>query len=319
MSALASCQDSAKVKCDLAVSVVKDDGTPVEKADVSVRYPIGIKINPGGGFPTDRQQTTTVSTDTNGKAQINYKTVSSPEGIVWIKKDKFYISIFEDHQWNMINKDINNQYAIIKAVLKPIKNPIQMSSRLFENLPILIPSFGKDYGYDLELCEFVPPHGKGKHTDIIFNVIGSDNGKGKGQIQITIRGNGEKTGFVEFLTPKRERGSVLISDYFAPEDGYNNSLSFKFDSDNMAAAMNQPKDQNYYFRVRCQLNPDGTIKSCHYGKLYGPFTFWNIPVEQGGVASFGLHTSYFNPTPNDRNVEFDTKRNLLPDGNVQRP
>jgi hypothetical protein len=44
-----------------------------------------------------------------------------------------------------------------------------------------------------------------------------------------------------------------------------------------------------------------------------------LTVELGGVASFGLHTSYFNPTPNDRNVEFDTKRNLIPDGNVSRP
>jgi hypothetical protein len=58
---------------------------------------------------------------------------------------------------------------------------------------------------------------------------------------------------------------------------------------------------------------------CHYGKIYGPFTFWGVPVDQGCVATFGMSTCYFNPAANDRNVEFDPKRNLNPEGNVQKP
>ena len=56
------------------------------------------------------------------------------------------------------------------------------------------------------------------------------------------------------------------------------------------------KNRNYFFRVRTVLDENGKVKSALYGKIYGDF----------------MHFSYYlNPTPNDRNVEFDPKQNLL--------
>jgi hypothetical protein len=52
----------------------------------------------------------------------------------------------------------------------------------------------------------------------------------------------------------------------------------------------------YYFRVRTALDHQGNVVSAHYGKIYGDFMQFRY---------------YFNPTPNDRNVEFDTKQNLV--------
>lgn len=317
MAQLSSCQEIKEKNYRLTVEVKDPAGIPIS----NVKAITGklIPSNKGGGMLANSVTVESDAANTEGKIQLEYKSLPEPEGTLSVFGNGYYSSFYSFIWSSPEGYEDTNRSSAVQAVLKPIKNPIQMAARTFDNARIMIPSFGADYGYDLELSALVPPHGNGKHSDIIFYVTGSNDGKGKGQIQMTVRGNGEKTGFVEFLTPERERGSIFISDYTAPAEGYTNGLSFKFDSDDMAAAMSQRKDQNYYFRVRCQLNPDGSIKSCHYGKLYGPFTFWNIPIVQGGVASFGLHTSYFNPNPNDRNVEFDTKRNLIPDGNVQRP
>jgi hypothetical protein len=55
-------------------------------------------------------------------------------------------------------------------------------------------------------------------------------------------------------------------------------------------------DRIYYFRVRTKVDDRGNIVSAHYGKIYGDF------------MQFAY---YYNPTPNDRNIEFDPKQNLL--------
>jgi hypothetical protein len=184
---------------------------------------------------------------------------------------------------------------------------------------MIMPEMQKDYGYDLEMCQYTPPMGKGSHADILIRIEGSHKGPKNAKLRAVLGVSNKSDGFVMFITETRESGPDLISDYHAPETEYINSMEFAFDSDNMMAAYNQPKNSNFYFRVRTKLNPDGTIASCNYGKVYGPLLFWALPIEQGGLAQFSWSTSYFNPTPNDRNVEFDPKRNLIPDGNVQRP
>jgi hypothetical protein len=50
------------------------------------------------------------------------------------------------------------------------------------------------------------------------------------------------------------------------------------------------------FRVRTELDQDGNVKSTLYGKIYGDFMHFRY---------------YLNPTPNDRNIEFDPKQNLI--------
>ncbi len=52
----------------------------------------------------------------------------------------------------------------------------------------------------------------------------------------------------------------------------------------------------YFFRLRTVVDEKGEIVSCHYAKAYGDIPDLKI---------------YFNPTPNDPNLEFDPKRNLF--------
>jgi hypothetical protein len=50
------------------------------------------------------------------------------------------------------------------------------------------------------------------------------------------------------------------------------------------------------FRVRTKLDKNGNIVNAHSGKIYGDFMQFSY---------------YLNPKPNDRNIEFDPKHNLM--------
>jgi hypothetical protein len=333
MTALASCQDSANVSCELNILVIQDDGTPVENADVSVQYPIGIKVNPGGGFPTDRQQTSRATTDADGKARINFKTVSSPEGLVWIRKNGYYQSVFIDTDWKA--EGMKSWSTDIQTTLKPIKNPVPMIARA-ESI-FAIKEFDREYQFDFEVGELLPPHGKGVHPDIRVTMKGTrvENKPDEHEdidYQASIGFSNPLDGFIEFAVQPKDGavGSSFISDYLAPVSGYLPSLERKVVWGKARSLpgywedFRAPERKAYYFRVRTRTDASGKIVSAHYGKIYGPLTLIPILKNQAAFkkslkAELSISELYFNPTPNDRNVEFDVKRNLLPDGNVQRP
>lgn len=68
---------------------------------------------------------------------------------------------------------------------------------------------------------------------------------------------------------------------------------------------------NYYFRVRTVLDDKGKVVSTHYGKIYGRFEFGRYKKAESLYLKSGIY--YFNPTANDRNVEFDRSKNLATD------
>jgi len=102
-------------------------------------------------------------------------------------------------------------------------------------------------------------------------------------------------GIQEFTVPAVEKGSGLRSAHEAPVDGYQPEV--------VQTEMTNP-NRNFYFRVRTKLDENGNVVSARYGKIYGD------------LAQF---TYYFNPTLNDRNVEFDPKQNLLGGEQVRQP
>lgn len=58
----------------------------------------------------------------------------------------------------------------------------------------------------------------------------------------------------------------------------------------------------YYLRVRTKVGSDGQVLSAHYAKIQGP-----IRCGYGAVT----FRYYYNPTPDDRRLVMDRKRNLL--------
>lgn len=315
LTQLSCSQEIAEKEYQLRAEIVDDQGKPVPSAIVQAARRELIKDSP---LPMTRNVRLEAPSDETGIARLKFNSIPTPGGVA-IHKQNFYSSFYPVEWKSTGSNEGNSQEGGIKAVLKPVKNPIPMHAHELGNTRVLVPEIGVEYGYDLQMCQFTAPHGKGRVADMIFKVMGTNDGQGNGKIQLTIKGSGSQDGFVEFLTVDREYGPVFRSDYKAPETGYQNCISYDFDSGDMKAAMNQPNNGNYYFRCRVDQDTNGNIKSCHFGKIYGPFTLWGVPKSRGGVASFGFGATYFNPTPNDRNIEFDPKRNLNPEGNVRQP
>ncbi len=69
------------------------------------------------------------------------------------------------------------------------------------------------------------------------------------------------------------------------------------------------KDSGLFLRLRTKLDENGEVVRANYAKLYGDPTFsWNIRTGEGAIH---FRYVYFNPEVNDRNLEFDTDKNLL--------
>ena len=75
-------------------------------------------------------------------------------------------------------------------------------------------------------------------------------------------------------------------------------------------------DENrcYTFRIRSRYDGNGKLAEARYGKIYGDFKFEGH-LDRGIIAVRFLY--YLNPTPLDRNLEWDMKTNLCPNpGNL---
>ena len=99
-------------------------------------------------------------------------------------------------------------------------------------------------------------------------------------------------------------GSALRLPRYAPETGYLPTLVQELSlNGNKRINGADGEDQNYFYRVRTVLDENGNVKSAVYGKIAGPIQYW---------GNKDVHMIYYlNPTPNDRNMEFNPKKNLF--------
>ena len=100
--------------------------------------------------------------------------------------------------------------------------------------------------------------------------------------------------------------SEFTSAYEAGTDGYQHGLDLILDAtkDRILKKEEIDRAEMLVFRVRTVIDDMGTIGSARYGKIYGP-------IEYGGQDQHLRFAYYFNPTSNDRNLEFDPNRNLF--------
>ena len=130
----------------------------------------------------------------------------------------------------------------------------------------------------------------------------------------TIEFNGEGNGLVEKMVEGKNLG-IKIRD--ALEDGYVTKKAIRFGRAKRKQGPNtfpeyyaeNNKDRCYCFRIRSRFDDKGRLIEAYYGKIYGDFNF-------DGYYDVGLRSVeflyYLNPTPLDRNLEWDMKNNLCP-------
>ena len=164
---------------------------------------------------------------------------------------------------------------------------------------------GKPMGFDLEAGDWVAPYGKGFHTDIIFTLVHRQiTGRLEYDCDLTVTFPKQGDG-IAVASPVPDTGSEFKTSRTATENGYQPELDLHYSN------TNQPESVfGYFIRVRTELNPDGTVKSALYGKIAGNFRFYAGTIKPTSGMGF---TYYLNPMPNDRNLEFNPKKNLIKD------
>ena len=174
--------------------------------------------------------------------------------------------------------------------------------------------------YDFLEGDWLPPWGCGEVADVMFfrkpredcgvgvNFCGEKDQSFKDVVTIDFLGEGN--GLVEVAANVASELKVRT----APKQGfsphYEQSCGVGKD---LKVFRSRNESKCLCFRVRTKYDEKGNVVEGYYGKIYGDVVMeWSYL----GVSKVGF-LYYLNPTPNDRNLEWDRKNNLCPNpGNL---
>jgi hypothetical protein len=260
------------------IKVIDEGSQPVTGATVAVWY----YVKPPAG-ENEAGESVQGLTDTNGIVRLSHAATGSISLAFDASKVGYYSTTIGHEFAKFADNDPQKWNPSKTLLLKNIGKPIAMYAKKYV-LGFKLPEYNKKIGYDLMIGDWIGPYGKGINSDIFFTENHLDEKSG---YTFTVSFPNPGDGIQGFTRDWNLGVSGLLSSHEAPLDGYQPKYE--------QAQMPNP-DRIYYFRVRTKIDDRGNIVSAHYGKIYGD------------VPQF---TYYFNPTPNDRNIEFDPKQNLL--------
>jgi hypothetical protein len=310
------------------LTAIDEQGQPVVNAELQVIY-----NNPKA---KERYDTQIKQSDDEGQAVF---WGDGLQGVsVWGKKEGYYAFGHRPAERSRISSTDLKGGAERNVLLRRILNPISLYVKYAAGG--VIPLQNEWVGYDLEKGDWLKPHGIGETADILFryekefqgirlgnwsyeknreehrmryerqgkhwdeDVFRYDLGKWDGILEISFPG--DKEGIVKVDEGFIEQ-SVLPMPHLAREEGY--APSHVYEEKNYQPSTHRD-DVGFFLRSRVVLDRQGNIESANYAKIYSDFTF-----DPRGKVSF---TYYFNPTPNDRNLEF-IGDNLFSDSSSAQP
>lgn len=282
----------------LAMRALDETGKPISGATVKMTFEEAIPQWGGG-----RLVTVMGTTDNEGKFSGEGHSLDTQGGL--ISKSGYYPSSPESFRFKTAIKGRWQPWnPTLDVVLKKIIRPVPMYAKFkFEtDLPIDGP-----VGFDLMEGDWVVPYGRGKSGDLILKVtkrVGSFHDFGA-ELLLTFPNRGD--GLLE-LTDSSNGASRLRSPHEAPDLGYASSLSLlQGNSVDRGEYGTKGDHKNYWIRVRTVVDERGQVVSALYGKIYDGVEYFPVESKTAKLR----FTYYLNPTPNDRGMEFDPKRNLF--------
>ena len=290
-------------KAKVTIRVVGEDGVAISNATVHIGFSQG-----GNAWIGERKgETFHGQSDSNGCYSVEAKSEMSVGGSV--EKAGYYRSFWEytfggNYQeierwepWNPTNA----------VVLRKIGKPVPMYAK---RVDVRLPAFNVQMGYDLGKGDWVAPHGKGSVGDLVFEVARRVANQDNYDAILTIGISRQGDGFRE-ATALGPHGSVFRLSAEAPAEGYQRNLVVKWGRNPSAGGtygnVGDDYTPNYFFRVRSEVDDKGNILHALYGKVHGAFRITGVLRDEARLS----FTYYLNPTPNDRNLEFDPSRNLF--------
>jgi hypothetical protein len=292
------------------ILAVDADGLPVQGANVKARL-FNSKYK-------DQYQRFVGETGSNGCFVVEGKAISELE---WeIEKPGCYKSHGE-YDFGEVGRAQKEEVVggkwqpwnpTLTTVVKQIRSPIPMYAK---RISARVPCINVPVGYDLEKGDWVAPFGQGQCSDFTVQVNGQCDENNyrhvQGQICFTNLGEGFSTHRISVDKVGHKIGSSFRWPYQAPTIGYTNVYEYEMKFTPDMAGRISPDDsesKNYILRTRVEFDEvSGGIKKASYSKIAGPITF--DFTRDGKIEMY--FTYYFNPTSNDRNLEFDPKKNLF--------
>lgn len=305
---------------------VVDDRTGEPMKDVSVTG--SFRMDNGwlafkGGEPPNRDSAVT---DVNGRCRLRGRTNCGRMGVWARNPPSGYYAPRRGWGQRFSEKNLlgiwqpDNLVATIR--LQRVEHPIPLfvkACKLDVKREIADVNGGR-FALDLMAGDWLPPFGEGKVADIEFARLPHED-LGSGMNDSDVRGTsfrdsmavrfpGEGNGLVESNPPPNLRLRIRT----APEDGYlPEYLCWKGRDKTLEHVGSYDENRCFCFRIRTRRDDRGRIVGAYYGKIYGDITFvYQFRPEFVPVASVCM-SYYLNPTPLDRNLEWDRKTNLGPD------
>lgn len=275
---------------DVTLRVVDDMGVPVEGARCEGWMWIDAHKDNGSSYET--------VTDSNGLARVTGKCGKWVS--VAVSKEGYYSSQDEIRFSGLKKKGVLGLYewqpygSDVRVVLKRIINPTATGKRFIEQA---IPAYGKWIGYDLEKAEWTPPYGNGKQSDVRIRFSAREVGMFDFGFKMEL--SFEEHPFAGVTRVKKNTKSTFQSVYNATTNSaYRGIVQFEVDRTGAAKRVwDQLEDDEYLvFRTRTKVNERGELVSAHYGRIDGEWKFY----ERHCMWVRGI---YFNPIPNDTNLE----------------
>ena len=303
-----------KPQAQVTFHVVTDDGKPVANVDVIASTFLYLKRDEGFGQDinkqikgrTDEDGFTTI-TFPSEHGDLHYSIYDVP-GFYPTWNLEYQFKEIKDGKWQPWNPTLEIEF-------KPILNPIPMYGRKVGYVTkfVELPQKNRPIGFDLIVGDWVAPYGAGKVSDMIFTLtekVPFVSVEKPYDVTFAIAFSNKGDG-IQSILASRNRGSDLHLPRYAPEDGYEPKLVKQMGRPLKEAAINRTsrESQNYFIRIRTVLDENGKIKSALYGKVIGDIAC-DIINSKNGFIQFAY---CLNPNSNDRNMEFDPKRNLVGD------
>jgi len=272
------------------VKAVDEEGRPLSGVQITTRF---------AGERTEG------ATDTNGLFVVRANVLSREGGFV-ATKDGYYASRAKVLFPSIQDGRCQPWDSVVTTVVRRVINPIPMYAKRVDKK---IPRENTPIGFDLVLGDWTRPYGTGQQPDLIFRF----------SRQVTSDTDYEGSLLLSFVNPldgvlenyEAIPGSELRLPRNAPESGYATNWVYHVGqnaTNGRFGCRGQGDDKSYFLRVRSKTDEKGQLKEALYGKVKGL-------IRVRGVARKGdadiIFNYYLNPTPNDRNLEFDPKRNLF--------
>ena len=243
------CADGSTVaKVNLVLTVVDDEGKPVDEVKVS-----------GGGWIPGKYRAALVDGITNKQGEFKTSFKSAVDFGFFFDKEGYYKSQMHYYLTAETVPKIEKGYwqpNPIKetVVLKRVKNPVPMYAK--NVYKVKIPTLGKPLGYDLIAGDWAAPYGKGTVADFIINATGTVRDNLAKEVHMTVTFSNAKDGIQSFKSLPIHNGfplgSAFWSSHEAPIDGYEPVYKYESILTPEAEGRKNPgqrMDQNFYFRA----------------------------------------------------------------------